>query len=478
MSSILGRHSSANLVGSTIPMIVALITIPIYLRFIGAERYGILAIIMILLGYSGFFDFGIGRAVTQRMARMNDASESARSDLLWTALTTSLILGAVGSVVLWFGIEYLVGSVVQMSSAHKKEALDAIDWLLIALPLLLPATALTGALHARFRFVEVNLIHILGGVLGQLLPLISAIFGFSELRYLVPITIAGRIFTVVLLFFQCCKYVPLFGRPVFYRAHLLPMISYGGWISVIVIVAPLLVMLDRLAIATLTGARSIANYTIPHDLVSKATIIPGSFYSALFPRMAVESEEAGRLLALRASIVLVAIMTPIVITSLFIVQPFLNLWVGDYFAGASYGVAEIVLIGVWLNAIVIPHHARFLSKENPRTIAIIYLLEIPVYCMILWIGILYWGIVGAALAWSSRMFLDVVILLRLNRALAKTIKAISASFFLIGIAGCGLLIFNDSIAKRVILMGILVTISLIKDRSVILNMYRNIFGKK
>ena len=60
-----------------------------------------LAVIWALLGYFGFFDFGFGSAVSQRMARLRDAQDSERSNLLWTALISTLLLGFLGSLGLW-----------------------------------------------------------------------------------------------------------------------------------------------------------------------------------------------------------------------------------------------------------------------------------------------------------------------------------------------------------------------------------------
>lgn len=469
----LGKHSIANLVGAVLPMIVGLITVPLYLHYIGPERYGVLAVILTLLGYFGFFDLGLGRAVTQRMARLADAQEIDRSNLLWTALTASFLLGMLGSVLLWLGTDYLLINVIAMSEASRNEATGAVDWLLVALPLLLPSSALTGALHAKLRFYELNVIQVGGGVLGQIIPLAVAIIGHTELTYLVPATIAARLTTIFFLFNQCRSHVPLVGGPRIDRAHLIPMAGYGGWISVMTILAPLLVTIDRLIIASISGARAVASYTVPYDLVSRTMVISGSFSSALFPRLASTAASDGRSLACRASATLVAVMTPVIIAGLFLAQPFLNFWVGVDFAATSHGVAEIILLGVWLNAIVTPHYTRFLATDNPKTLVCIYLIEIPAYLLMLWLGISHWGVIGAAAAWSLRVLIDTVLLLRLNGVLAQTALAILPSLMLVSAESALLLITSDLVFQTGWAL-LLIALSLTKDRHILLSAYRHI----
>jgi O-antigen/teichoic acid export membrane protein len=467
----IARNTLLNIIGNLLPMIVAVITLPIYLRYIGAERYGLLSIIWGLLGYFGFLDFGFGRAVTQRMAKLSNPSNLELSNLLWTALISTFVLGLVGSVGLWLFADYILTHLVTMSESSRNEVSSAVTWLFLALPLLLPASVLQGAMQARYRFNELNVIQVLGSNLSQLVPLAVASSGYVGLPFLVPAVLASRLLTISLLFRQCRRHVPLFANPVFDYSHLKPLLNYGGWISVMSLLAPFLVTVDRLVIATLTGAKAVTYYTIPYDLVSRATVISSSLSSALFPRLA--SVEAGhaRNMAFRATSVLVAIMTPLVIVGLLVVNPFLNFWVTQEFALASAGVGELILIGVWMNALVIPHHARMLAVDNPKTIVIVYLYQIPVYFLLLWYGVTYWGVVGAAAAWSIRVLLDTVILLQIAGALKNTLRTMTPSLVIVVISAFLVFCTNAQSPLRWSTGVLLLVISIFKDRKLIINIF-------
>lgn len=458
-------------------MLIALATVPLYLGYIGAERYGVLAVIWALLGYFGFFDLGFGRAVTQRMARLADADDSERSKLLWTALLSTFVLGVLASVLLWLFSDYILLNVIDMSARSRSEVAGAVAWMLLALPVLLPTSVLTGALQARLRFAEVNIIQLAGSLISQLLPLAVAASGHIELKLLVPAALASRVLLAVLLLQQSRRHVPLMGSPAIDRLHLKAMLSYGGWVSVMTFLGPLLVTIDRLIIATLSGAKAVTSYTVPYDLVSRTMVISMSLASALFPLLASSRPDEARVLADRATVVLLAVMTPIVIAGIFVAQPFLNVWLGNSLAANSAGVSELILLGVWVNALVIPHHARFMATENPRTVVMIYLIQIPIYLLMLWVGLKYWGVVGAAGAWSLRVCIDTIMLLYVNRALPK-ILGYAAPYAVLVFSAVVVLFINLQPVIHWSLCVFLIGLTLSKDRKLLIYMVKAIMQRK
>jgi O-antigen/teichoic acid export membrane protein len=66
---LLARNVVWNLIGGGAPMLVAVFCIPILAKGLGTDRFGVLALAWALIGYTSLFDLGLGRALTQLVAK-------------------------------------------------------------------------------------------------------------------------------------------------------------------------------------------------------------------------------------------------------------------------------------------------------------------------------------------------------------------------------------------------------------------------
>src|SRR6266404_9322882 len=100
------RNTLINLAGATAPMLVSLMTVPLYLRLVGEARFGVLVLVWLFVGYFEFFDFGIGKATANQLARLRDAPPSEREAAFWTGALINGVLGLLGGLVLLVGGHY------------------------------------------------------------------------------------------------------------------------------------------------------------------------------------------------------------------------------------------------------------------------------------------------------------------------------------------------------------------------------------
>src|SRR3954466_7987365 len=65
---LLARNAAWNLITQCAPLAVAFVTIPVLIAGIGTDRFGVLTLAWITLGYFSLFDLGLGRALTKLVA--------------------------------------------------------------------------------------------------------------------------------------------------------------------------------------------------------------------------------------------------------------------------------------------------------------------------------------------------------------------------------------------------------------------------
>lgn len=399
-----------NLMGSFVPLLSSLITIPLYIGLIGEARYGILAIVWLLLGYFGLFDLGLGRATAQKIAASRDASDKERADIFWTAFLLNLALGVLGGLLVWPISYYFFDAFFKVDEGLRLEIYNAIPWLVLALPIAILSGTLTGALQGRERFFELNLVSAIGTLIFQLMPLIVANYISVDLGYLLPSVLFARFLTVIALFERCTRHIVL-GYPVLFdytKAMLL--LRFGGWVTVTSIVGPLMVILDRIIIGSTLGAKAVTYYTVPFQLAERTALIPSALTSVLFPRFSVVNSTEDNILANQAMNILIVVMTPIIALCILFIKPFLIWWVGEEFADDSALVGQVLLFGFWVNGFARVPYAQLQARGKPGLVAKCHLFEVIPYFILLYFGLNNFGLMGAAIAFTFRVLIDFILL--------------------------------------------------------------------
>lgn len=100
------KNTLWNLFGSALPMLIGIAAIPYIYKHIGIERIGVLTLIWALIGYFSIFDFGLARAITQRIASLGShQTEKLKTAIATTGVLLTLLIGIVGGLVGLVAIE-------------------------------------------------------------------------------------------------------------------------------------------------------------------------------------------------------------------------------------------------------------------------------------------------------------------------------------------------------------------------------------
>jgi O-antigen/teichoic acid export membrane protein len=411
---LLARNAVLNIAGQVIPLLAAVATIPYVVRGLGPERFGILSIAWLVLGYFALLDFGLGRAATKFIAECLARREFERlPGLLWTSLGLQILMGCCGGLGLAMLAPVLAGRIFQVQPAMRGEARQIFFVLALSLPVVLATNGLRAVLEAAQRFDLVNLLRVPASISVYVLSALGLWLGAS-LPQIVLLMVAARL-VVSVAHLGCCFFIfpGLRLRPCWSRTALTLLLRYGGWVTVSNLVNPVLLYVDRFFIGSLLSVALLGSYTVPFEAVTKLWIIPASLASSLFPAFSAlaATNDISRLTLLysRSFKYLLLLVGPVVLLLVLFARDILTLWMGAAFARQTTAVFQILACGVFVNCFAHIPFGLLQSHGRPDLAAKVLLSELPLYLPMAWFLVRHWGIPGAAAGWTLRVAIEVVV---------------------------------------------------------------------
>lgn len=412
--SLIAKNAVYNILGYSIPIIFALVIIPFLIKGLGEEKFGILSLTWVVIGYFSFFDFGIGKALTKIISEKianNYFDEIPK--IFWTSFFMMLFVSIIASVILIMLTNTIVYKVFNISESLQRETLQTIYILALSIPIVTTTTGIRGLLEAYQKFGIINIIRTFLGVSSFLVPLICLMFT-NNLYLIVLLLLVVRIIVWFLYLIQCFKLNETLKKTIYFDFGMIkPILRLGGWMTVSNVTVPLIVYADRFLIGALVSAAAIAFYTTPYEVVSKLLIIPGAITGVLFPTFSASfltNPDFAKKVSLRAAKYVFLILYPISLMIIIFAYEGLFLWLGKNFAENSSLILQLLTAGVLINSIAYIPFTFLEGIGRPDITAKIQLIELPIYLMAMWLMVKVAGINGAALVWFFRMLIDSILL--------------------------------------------------------------------
>lgn len=421
----LARHTAWNLAGALLPLLAAVFAVPMLIHGLGVERFGVLTLVWMVIGYFSLFDLGLGRALIKLVSeKLGAGSIEEIPEIVWTALLLMLLLGIAGALALLALTDWLAADVLKIPPSLQNETADAFRLLAWSVPVVILTTGLRGVLEAYQRFDLVNLVRMPMGVLTFVGPL--AVLPFSNRLDAVVLVLLGlRIAFCAVHAALCARVVPaLLHRAALARRHVRPMLGFGGWMTVSNVVGPLMVYLDRFVIGSVLGMASVAYYVASYEVITKLLVFSGALAGVLFPAFAAslagDRSQAAGLFGRGVRWVFLA-MFPLVLVATVFASDGLRLWLSVEFARNGTAVLQWLAAGILLSSLANIPFTFIQAAGRPDLAAKLHFAELPFYLLGLWLCMNQWGLAGVAFAWTLRAGLDAAALFVMAAWLEKSL---------------------------------------------------------
>ncbi len=321
------------------PILLGLISTPILVHGLGAELYGVYALILGFLSYS--FTFGIGRAASKYVAEYTAAGEPEHlSKALSAVLIFSISIGVIGAGVLALFTPFVVSEVLQLPEALRRSAETSLYIACVTGLMAMISQVFQSCLQGAHRFGTYLSVSSLGALI-----LSAGNIGIALSGHGIEILLAWNLFSTLtigtIFFVATVKTIPDF-RPTFSIGEDITrtVLRYGANIILSQLFGNALFVLERTIVVRRFGPDGLTYYAIPLLLGIYIHGAVSSFALALFPRMNELLNDREELIRLYKKVNRLVIALIILIATTLIVngEQFLLLWVGSKISELGSGV--------------------------------------------------------------------------------------------------------------------------------------------
>lgn len=383
--------------------------IPLYVRYLGIEAYGLIGMFAVLQAWFALLDMGMTPALSREMARFTGGTHSAQSirDLLRSI--EICVFGLAGGIVagIWVASDWLSSEWLQAENLSAEAVAQAFAIMAIVIALRFVEGIYRSSIIGLQRQILFNVVSsimatIRGfgavGILAWISPTINAFFIWQAV-------VSGL--SVAVLATATYHALPRgYRRGRFSLSSLLGIARYSFGLMSITFLALLLTQVDKIILSKLLTLKEYGYYTIAGVVAGALSMLVGPICQAALPRLSElrarnEQESFVRIYHSGAQLVTVVMGSAAVVLFAF-AETILRLWTQDAeLAGRTAPLLRILTLGNMLHGLMwIPYQTQLAYGWTGLTVRIniiAVLIIIPLFLLV----VPRFGAEGAAWVWVA-----------------------------------------------------------------------------
>ena len=399
---------AANFIGSFWSALLGILFVPVYLRYVGIEAYGLIGIFNSIQIFTSLLDFGLSPTFNRELARLSALENQTQemNDLKRTLEIPNWIFAALIALVL-----IAVSPLIARYWIHPQD--------------LSPQTVTTALMIMGANIaVQFSISFYIGGLLGLqkqlLLNIINAVCGtlrsvgaFAILAFVSATIEAFLIWQTVIVVLQfglialaLNRSLPAAARkPRFDKESLRRIWRYAAGLTGITVVSLILTQTDKVILSRMLDLKTFGYYTLAVTISNMAIMtIVSAINNAAYPKfsgyVSTGDEVSLRDFYHRSCQIMSVFLLPLIVILALFSRETLFVWTGNAeIAENSYLILSLMVIGTGFNGLMwLPYHLQ-LAYGMTKLPFYTNIVAICVLVPMIIVGVYYYGAVGAAAAW-------------------------------------------------------------------------------
>ena len=403
----LKKNVIANYLGQGWSGLVSIIFVPLYIKYLGIEAYGLIGFFALLQAWLMLLDMGLSPTLSREMARFLAGSYTSQSirDLVRSAeCVFALIAMSIGAGVMlaapWLATDWLR---LQALSTHTAtNALIIMGWVIAVRWL---AGLYRSAINGLQQQVWLNVISSIFstlrglGVVGVLIwvsPTIQAFFLYQGTIYILE---------ALALAIQVRNLLPSAPRPPHFSwASLHQVWRFAAGMTAITILATMLTQMDKLLLSRLLSLTDFGYYMLASTVASALYLLIMPISNVLRPHLA-ELVARGETVALaetyhKFSQLLTLMVVPAALVLSFFSDHALLLWTRNITTTTAVApLVSLLVIGTMINGLMNTPYALQLAYGKTRYAIWANAISVLALVPAIYVGVSHYGAIAAAVIW-------------------------------------------------------------------------------
>lgn len=405
----LKKNTIANYLGQGWIALMGLAFVPVYIRYLGVEAWGLVGFMSMLQAWLTLLDMGLSPTLSREMARFQAGAHSAQSirdllrsmEVIYGGVAVAVV-GAVWLIAPWVAVHWL--SATQLSATSVAQAIGMMGLVLAAR---MVEQVYRGAIQGLQRQVWLNGAQSVlatlrwGGAVGVLAWVDSTIEAFFLWQGLVSVL------TVLILARQTYHWLPPAKHPASFDLSALVRIrSFAGGMAATTFLSIMLMQIDKLLLSKLVSLEDFGYYALATSAAGALYFMATPIAIAISPRLTelVAKDDQQALIDTyhRASQWLAALLIPAALVMAAFADPLLQVWTGN--ANLAHQVAPLLALlalGTLCNGFMyVPYTTQLAHGWTGFAVRMNVVAVIFIVPAVLW-AVPRFGAIGAAWAWLA-----------------------------------------------------------------------------
>lgn len=402
------RNALFSGVAQVVAPLLMLIAMPIYLKALGVDIFGIWMLINGVVGFGNLLNFGLTEATIKYISKyrtLGDSESIVR--IIRSSFTLYLTLATIGSLIIIVWAEPIAEVLLKHDESYLKLTIIVLRIASVGFIVRFISSIIDSIFYGFEKYDWVSQINILSDMLVISGNIVIALFT-PDLRLVIGLTIAVNCISAI------CKTViirrhlisSVIWSPTLDITTLREIAGYGiySWLhSAIGIMGA---NVDRILIARYDGLASVGHYTISLQLTRQIHSLLARIFAFLFPHLSslYEQRDWPRLLVtFNYSTLALAMLGCVFVSPIYaFVKPLTTLWLGYEEADKVIPIISILCIRYLLLPTDIANYYLMLGTGMVRSQAVIGTLTASTVTLGMFIMTPTWGATGTAWAmlWS------------------------------------------------------------------------------